>query len=57
MPPMATTSLTTSQDEEQEREQELEQEFELDVRISPVSVTPQAKCHVSYTSSRPCCVP
>lgn len=65
MSPMSATSVALPQSKELDagkgleagKEQELEQGFELDIRVSSMKANPQAKCHVSYTSSRLCCVP
>lgn len=59
MSPMIVTppvAIHQSKEQESARAQEFEQEFELDVRISPVSITPQASCFYTHTSSARCCV-
>jgi len=55
MPPVAANPLVVSRDQEREQEQEFDQEFELDVRISPVRLTPES-CFQTHTSSARCCV-
>jgi hypothetical protein len=49
-----TTMITTPSLDLQEKEQE--QEFELDIRVSSPETVSSATCHVSYSSSKVCCI-